>query len=370
MAHPDQPQAGPAMAARRVGPRAQGPLIVALALTLAGSLLVALPQPAVADEATIEAVERRVTTLEFQASAAAERHHEAKVRLRRIESDISTISARLDRTRNRIRTLNTTLNSVAVTAWRTGGIDPSLQLLLADNPDAFLSTAALLDQVARNQNASLRQVNTLRLTLLQDEKQLAARRADARSALADMSRERALVDQRLAEAQRVLANLQAEQRALYEQRRRAKAAAAAKAAKAAAAKASKVAKSASGRSSARVATVLKYALSQVGDSYRFSATGESSFDCSGLVYASFRRIGVTLPRSSWSQYRATPRISRSQLRTGDLVFFFGRGVAHVGIYIGGNRFVHASTPREGVIISSLNEAWYASRYTGAGRVVR
>ena len=364
MARQDHPLAPPGLAVRG--------LIASVIVTLAGSLLVALPQPVQASEAEIEAVERRVTSLEFQASAAAERHHEAKVRLRRIEKDIATISARLDRNRERIRTLNTTLNAVAVTAWRSGGIDPSLQLLLAENPDAFLSTAAMLDQVARNQNATLRQVSTLRLSLLQDEKELAARRGSATRALAEMSRERAVVDQRLAEAQRVLATLQAEQRRLYEQRQRARAAAAARAAKAARAKAAAAARSgsSSGRTSARVGTVLRYALSQVGDSYRFSATGESSFDCSGLVYSSFRRIGITLPRSSWSQYRATPRISRSQLRPGDLVFFFRRGVAHVGIYIGGSRFVHASTPREGVIISSLNEAWYASRYTGAGRVVR
>ena len=364
MARQDQPLAHPAWAVRG--------LIAGVTLTLAASLLVALPQPARASEAEIEQVERRITTLEFQASAAAERHHEAQVRLRRIESDIRTISTRLERNRERIRTLTTTLNSVAVTAWRSGGIDPSLQLLLADNPDAFLSTAALLDQVARNQNATLRQVSTLRLSLLQDEKELAARRASAKGALAEMSRERAVVDQRLAAAQRVLSSLQAEQRRLYEQRQRERAAAAARAAKAARAKAAAVARSASSssRTSARVSTVLRYALGQVGDSYRFSATGESSFDCSGLVYSSFRRIGITLPRSSWSQYRATPRISRSQLRPGDLVFFFRRGVAHVGIYIGGSRFVHASTPREGVIISSLNEAWYASRYSGAGRVIR
>lgn len=336
-----------------------------IVLALAMAIAVVSAPPARADQRQIDKVEAQVAELQAQAEAAAEDHHEARERLRAIEKDIATISTRLEKTRSALGLATKTINSVAVNAWVNGGVDPSLALLMAPDADAFLSTASALDQVARNQNAVVRQATALRLNLQQDEVQLAARKAAAATAVKEMAAHMATTKAKLAAAEKVLKNLKAAQRRAYEARLKAKRAAAAAAAKQE--KASAMA--AATRSSARVQKVLTYALSQLGDPYIIAADGDASFDCSGLVLAAYKRAGISLPHSSRTQFRVTKRISRSDLRAGDLVFFFRRGAAHVGIYIGNNKFVHASNPREDVRITSLSDPWYSARYSGAGRVI-
>ena len=84
------------------------------------------------------------------------------------------------------------------------------------------------------------------------------------------------------------------------------------------------------------------AMGQQGKPYRWGAAGPNSFDCSGLVYSSFRAVGVNLPRTSRAQSTAGVRVSLSNLRPGDLLFFYSP-VGHVGIYLGYGVMVHAST---------------------------
>jgi hypothetical protein len=74
----------------------------------------------------------------------------------------------------------------------------------------------------------------------------------------------------------------------------------------------------------------------------------------------WRRSGKAIPRSSYGQYSGLKKISRSQARPGDLVFFFGLGAHHVGLYIGGGRMVHAANPARDVLISNIDGPWYTS----------
>jgi cell wall-associated NlpC family hydrolase len=78
---------------------------------------------------------------------------------------------------------------------------------------------------------------------------------------------------------------------------------------------------------------------------------------------------VSLVPYSFTQWDQTERISRGQARPGDLVFFFRAGAHHVGMYLGDGQMVHAANPTSGVIVSSIDDAWYASRLSGFGRVV-
>ena len=99
------------------------------------------------------------------------------------------------------------------------------------------------------------------------------------------------------------------------------------------------------------------------------ATG---FDCSGFTTYVMRQFNINLTRTASGQYKDNgTQIQKSDLVPGDLVFFSsnGRTVTHVGIYIGDGKFVHASTPRTGVIISSLDSAYYTRVWWGAKRVV-
>ncbi|MFN4220216.1 MAG: C40 family peptidase [bacterium] len=118
-------------------------------------------------------------------------------------------------------------------------------------------------------------------------------------------------------------------------------------------------------------SVVNIALQQVGKPYVFGATGPNAFDCSGLVQWAFKKVGVNLPRTADMQFRVGRPVSKDQLQPGDLVFFantYKPGISHVGIYIGGGKFVHAANEKQGVIVSSLSESYWAQHYAGARRV--
>ncbi|MFF2912837.1 MULTISPECIES: C40 family peptidase [Bacillales] len=108
----------------------------------------------------------------------------------------------------------------------------------------------------------------------------------------------------------------------------------------------------------------------LGTSYKTGGTSTAGFDCSGFTTYVYKSIGISLPRTSQSQYSAGTSISRSQMRPGDLVFFntLGNGVSHVGIFVGNGKFAQSSSSR-GVIISSLSEKYWADRYIGAKRIM-
>ena len=107
----------------------------------------------------------------------------------------------------------------------------------------------------------------------------------------------------------------------------------------------------SGGSSAGV-KALAFARGAIGKPYRYGAAGPGAFDCSGLVMSAFKKAGVSLPRTSAAQSRVGRAVGLSELKPGDLVFFYSP-VSHVGIYIGGGKMVHASTSGEPVKISDI-----------------
>jgi uncharacterized protein YgiM (DUF1202 family) len=89
---------------------------------------------------------------------------------------------------------------------------------------------------------------------------------------------------------------------------------------------------------------LAYAKAQLGKPYVYGATGPNTFDCSGLVMRAWQQAGVNLPRTTYDQFDASPRVSLSNLKLGDLVFFYGPNPSHVGIYAGNGQVINAPRP--------------------------
>ena len=117
--------------------------------------------------------------------------------------------------------------------------------------------------------------------------------------------------------------------------------------------------------------VTRTALRYVGVPYVWGGTSFSGVDCSGFVQAVFEHNGIDLPRTADSQFEVGNPVRMRDLQPGDLVFFetYTEGASHVGIYLGGGRFIHASAS-DGVRVDALAMDYYASRYLGARRLIR
>jgi len=100
---------------------------------------------------------------------------------------------------------------------------------------------------------------------------------------------------------------------------------------------------ASSSSRGKGSKALAFAKRQLGDRYRYGATGPNAWDCSGLTRGAYRAAGVKLPHSARQQFRKGKKVSKSNLKKGDLVFFYS-GISHVGIYAGNGKIIHASRP--------------------------
>lgn len=110
------------------------------------------------------------------------------------------------------------------------------------------------------------------------------------------------------------------------------------------------------------------ALGLMGSPYRYGGSDPAGFDCSGLVnYVFHQAAGTRLPRNAGNQAAASRRITRRELREGDLVFFntLGRPNSHVGIYIGDGRFVNAPSSGGRVRIDTMDNPYFAKRFDSA-----
>ena len=116
--------------------------------------------------------------------------------------------------------------------------------------------------------------------------------------------------------------------------------------------------------------VISVALSYQGVPYRFGGTTPGGFDCSGYTQFVFAHAGINLPRMADSQYYEGRKINKSDLQSGDLVYFttYAPGVSHVGIYLGSGKFVSA-TSSAGIAVRSISDSYWGPRYVGATRPI-
>ncbi|WP_059171904.1 C40 family peptidase [Bacillus sp. FJAT-27445] len=121
---------------------------------------------------------------------------------------------------------------------------------------------------------------------------------------------------------------------------------------------------------AEIVDLTEYAKKFVGVPYKWGGTTPSGFDCSGYVSYVYSEFGVELPRTSADQFGQGDKIEPDDRVPGDLLFFttYKPGPSHSGIYLGENKFIHASP--KGIEIASLNDSYYKKRYLGARRYIQ
>jgi len=121
----------------------------------------------------------------------------------------------------------------------------------------------------------------------------------------------------------------------------------------------------------KVYRVAQTAKTYMGVPYLWGGASPSGFDCSGFVQYVMKKNGIPISRTTATQYNEGIWVGKSSLKPGDLIFFstYKPGPSHVGIYLGNNKFIHASSS-EGVTITSLSNSYFAPRYIGAKRILR
>jgi cell wall-associated NlpC family hydrolase len=117
--------------------------------------------------------------------------------------------------------------------------------------------------------------------------------------------------------------------------------------------------------------LLRVAQRMLAVPYRFGGTTLWGLDCSGFVQKTFAFLDLGLPRTAREQFREGAKVAKADLSPGDLVFFrtYAKYPSHVGIYLGDNRFVHASSRERKVTVESLDTPYYMKRYIGAKRLL-
>ncbi|MFI8322478.1 NlpC/P60 family protein [Streptomyces sp. NPDC085529] len=324
-------------------------------------------------------VRAEVDRLYQEAEAATERYNGAKELADAARTSFDELRDEAARRTERLNTARRSLGAVAAAQYRSGGLDPAVQLALTSDPDQYLERAALAEKAGDRQAAVVTAVRRELAALAQLRAESAGRLTALRGHEAELRRQKATVLGKLTAARELLARLTAEERARYEAAVAARTTAPATTTATArpdtpgtttgAAGSLARADRASGdrapvaAPTGRASAAISFARAQLGKPYVWGATGPSAYDCSGLTQAAWRAAGVSLPRTTYTQINAGRRVSRSELAPGDLVFFYS-GISHVGLYIGGGQMIHAPRPGAPIRIAPIDEMPFA----GATRV--
>ncbi|KEF07739.1 MULTISPECIES: C40 family peptidase [Streptomyces] len=293
-----------------------------------------------------EDVKSEVDKLYEQAEQATEKYNGAKEDQEKLQKEVDSLQDKVARGQGELNQLRKGLGSVASGQYRSGSIDPSVQLFLSGDPDTYLEKAATLDQLSGKQAEQLK-------TIADKQRQLAQERQEAASKIQDLSDTRKALGEKkdeikgkLAKAQELLNTLTAKEKEALQKEEQQKN------------------RSSRGNerpdlgndtpASGRGAAALSAAASKIGSPYVWGATGPSSFDCSGLTSWAYQQAGQSLPRTSQAQANAGTRISsQSALKPGDLVLFYG-DLHHIGLYAGNGQVLHAPKPGASVRYESIN----------------
>nr|WP_167307893.1 C40 family peptidase [Streptomyces tendae] len=305
------------------------------------------PQPTAAQ------VRAKVDKLYQEAEVATEKYNGVKEKADAAEQRLEDLRDEAARKEDRLNSAREALGSVAAAQYRSGGLDPALQLALSSDPDRYLDGAAFAERAGSRQRA---EVGRVRKELREVEQLRGAARVEVsslKSRRAELKRHRETVTGKLESARRLLSRLTAEERADVGDR----------ASRSAPGPRESLSASAQAPDS-RAAAAVAYAYQKLGSPYVWGATGPNAFDCSGLTQAAYRAAGVSLPRTTYAQIDAGRRVPRSELLPGDLVFFYS-GISHVGIYVGNGQMIHAPNPSAPVRVAPVDEMPFA----GATRVV-
>jgi cell wall-associated NlpC family hydrolase len=293
-----------------------------------------IPSSPAQAEPDIDDVQKRVDTLFHQAEQAQERYNDAKIELRDLEGDLDSLRADQRRQDTVFEDVRGQVQDSIVRQYEGESISNVGQVVVSDDPQTFLAQLSTMSAFNDLQSQLFDTYDTEATALAIRQSATEKRTTDVARTEKRLGKEKATVDAKLAQAKSLLDDLKAKEREEMLSR-------------------GVVRVPSDVPVSGRAAAAVAYALAQVGDSYVFGAAGPNAFDCSGLTMMAWAQAGVGLPHSSSAQSGSGTHVAMSDLKPGDLVFYYSP-ISHVAMYIGNGMIVHAANPGTGVVVSPVS----------------
>jgi cell wall-associated NlpC family hydrolase len=279
--------------------------------------------------------------LEFQINALSEQYDSLRIQLTRAQADALIAKRAATRTQSALALGQQAIAQLAAENYMNAGLDPTLQALVAGNPEQFLSQAATMTEIDQASGDRVSALSNVAAQALR-EQQTAEQQVTAVNALqAQLGTKK----------QAIVAKIDVVNSAAMKQ------------AMAIFTQTGQYPDITIPTANTVGAQALQAALTKRGDPYVWGAAGPSAFDCSGLVVWAYAQEGITLPHFTGDQWNSGMHVSRSDLEPGDLVFFYP-DISHVGIYLGDGLMVDAPDFGETVQVQPV----FWADYVGAVRI--
>jgi len=339
------------------GVRSAFAVVVAALVLLSGQSVIpsqAAPSPSPSPTPNkLKDAKDQVVELEEQASAIDEDYHEASEALDESKQRLAVLESDIAAQRKKVETLGEQVRAIALMQFRNRDVDTTVQIFTSGDPETLLDRLSTASKVDDDINATLAAHEAEQANLTDMQRTAAAETSALGEQEQKLAELKKLMESKVDAAQALVLQLTAEQRAALE---------------ATDAKTGWNPNELDGVSAnARALGAIRYATSKVkSGQYVWGSSGPNGFDCSGLMQAAYRSVGISLPHSSRAQANVGRAVSRSELKPGDLIFWY-HPIHHVGMYIGNGKIVHARNTRVDLVIQTLSS--YPAPWAGARRVV-
>ncbi|MBK8461367.1 MAG: C40 family peptidase [Micropruina sp.] len=311
----------------------------------------AVAPPAMADP--LDDAKAQLERLDKESSSIGEDYDEVKLRLADGRARVDVLKADIAAQLTKVDTLRKQATGVALAQFQNQGVSVTVQLVTSSDPDSFLQQMSTARKVDDNMNSLLQDYQAQQANLADLRRAADAEvtgMAEEEKRLSDLD---ASLKEKLKQSKDLVDRLTSQQLSQLSRG-------------GARVDLSDVPVPSGGSAHAKALAAVRYAVSKVpSGQYVWGAEGPNSFDCSGLMLAAYRSVGISLPHSSRAQFGVGRAVSRSQLKAGDLVFFYSP-ISHVGMYMGNGMLVHARNPRNDLVIQPLSSY---PEYVGARRVI-
>ena len=293
----------------------------------------------------LETVREKLDKLYHDAAVATDSYNAAEEKAQKQSAAIVDLAKKIVKSQKKLDDLKKRAGAAAAAQYRTGGLPDEAQLLLSDNPQAFLDGAGRVLQGERATKGLIAEMTRTQQDLEQYAADASAqwKQLEAGRKAKDAARKK--IKKQIAAAEKLESRLEKKQK---ERLARLEQEAALKAQTAWLD--SGILDEINGKASEQGKKAVEFATAQMGKPYEWGAEGPKTYDCSGLTSQAWADAGHAIPRTSQEQWKQLKRIDVKDMRPGDLIIYFD-DASHVGMYIGDGAIVHAPRPGRTVTIT-------------------